>query len=159
MLQTISSTGTLISYLTSNSHAFTSDMISAENYYLKKSNILIYASSVTYKGFTKHPWFKIWRMSFSITKTPTTLRNRIRLSVYSEMTNIRRTSCICPIHRNQVLRQEWRCSWISAHRRCSNYEWSSGVLAIKCTLYYMLDNMYFLFAWDINAKQLHDFYY
>ena len=32
-------------------------------------------------------------------------------------------SCLCPIHWNQVLRWEWRCSWSSADRRCSNYIW------------------------------------
>ena len=32
-------------------------------------------------------------------------------------------SCLCPIHWRQVLSQGWRCSWKSAHRRCSNYIW------------------------------------
>ena len=32
-------------------------------------------------------------------------------------------SCLCPIHWSQVLSQEWRCSWSSADRRCSNYIW------------------------------------
>ena len=32
-------------------------------------------------------------------------------------------SCLCPIQWTQVLRQEWRCSWSSADRRCSNYIW------------------------------------
>ena len=32
-------------------------------------------------------------------------------------------SCLCPIHWNQVLSWEWRCSWSSADRRCSNYIW------------------------------------
>ena len=32
-------------------------------------------------------------------------------------------SCLCPIHWNQVLSQEWRCSWSSAGRRCSKYIW------------------------------------
>ena len=27
------------------------------------------------------------------------------------------------IHWSQVLRWEWRCSWSSAYRRCSNYIW------------------------------------
>ena len=31
--------------------------------------------------------------------------------------------CLCPIHWNQVLSREWRCSWSSADRRCSNYIW------------------------------------
>ena len=32
-------------------------------------------------------------------------------------------SCIWPIHWSQVLSREWRCSWSSANRRCSNYIW------------------------------------
>ena len=32
-------------------------------------------------------------------------------------------SCLCPIHWSQVLSREWRCSWSSADRRCSNYLW------------------------------------
>ena len=30
---------------------------------------------------------------------------------------------LCPIHWSQVLSWEWRCSWSSADRRCSNYIW------------------------------------
>ena len=32
-------------------------------------------------------------------------------------------SCHCPIHWSQVLNWEWRCSWGSANRRCSNHIW------------------------------------
>ena len=32
-------------------------------------------------------------------------------------------SCLCPIHWSQVLSWEWRCSWSSADRRCTNYIW------------------------------------
>ena len=32
-------------------------------------------------------------------------------------------SCLCVIYWDQVLSQEWRCSWSSADRRCSNYIW------------------------------------
>ena len=32
-------------------------------------------------------------------------------------------SCLWPIHWSQVLSREWRCSWGSADRRCSNYIW------------------------------------
>ena len=32
-------------------------------------------------------------------------------------------SCLCLIHWSQVLSWEWRCSWSSADRRCSNYIW------------------------------------
>ena len=31
--------------------------------------------------------------------------------------------CLCPIYWIQVLSREWRCSWSSADRRCSNYIW------------------------------------
>ena len=32
-------------------------------------------------------------------------------------------SYFCSIHWSQVLSREWRCSWSSADRRCSNYIW------------------------------------
>ena len=32
-------------------------------------------------------------------------------------------SCFCPTHWCQVLSREWRCSWSSADRRCSNCIW------------------------------------
>ena len=32
-------------------------------------------------------------------------------------------SCLCPIYWSQVLSREWRWSWNSADRRCSNYIW------------------------------------
>ena len=55
------------------------------------------------------------------------------VGAYCQTSNIRRTkfqnldvivlscSCLCPIHWNQVLSREWRCSWSSTDRRCSNY--------------------------------------
>ena len=33
------------------------------------------------------------------------------------------SSCLCPIHWSLVLSREWRYSWSSADRRCSNYIW------------------------------------
>ena len=32
-------------------------------------------------------------------------------------------SCFSPIYWSHVLSREWRCSWSSADRRCSNYIW------------------------------------
>ena len=32
-------------------------------------------------------------------------------------------SCLCATYWSQVLSGEWRCSWSSADRRCSNYIW------------------------------------
>ena len=37
-------------------------------------------------------------------------------------------SCLRPIDRSRVLSREWRCSWSSADRRCSNYIWWSTIL-------------------------------
>ena len=57
------------------------------------------------------------------------------LKSYRKIYNIRRTKsrnlmilvssciCLCPIYWSQVLSWEWRCSWSSADRRCSNYIW------------------------------------
>ena len=40
-------------------------------------------------------------------------------------------SCLRSIHWSQVLSWEWRCSWSSADRRCSNYIWVIN----NCTAY------------------------
>ena len=56
-------------------------------------------------------------------------------SEYRQVSNIRRTksqhlkysllSCdfLCQIPWSQMLSREWRCSWSSANRQCSNYIW------------------------------------
>ena len=57
------------------------------------------------------------------------------ISYYRQVSNIRRTKsqhlkilvpscgCLCRIPWSQMLSREWRCSWSSADRRCSNYIW------------------------------------
>ena len=54
---------------------------------------------------------------------------------YRQVSNIRRTKsqqlkflvlscgCLCRIPWSQILSREWRCSWGSADRQCSNYIW------------------------------------
>ena len=56
-------------------------------------------------------------------------------TIYHQTSNMRQTmsqnkmflisscSCLCLIHGSQVLSREWRCSWSSANRHCSNYIW------------------------------------
>ena len=34
---------------------------------------------------------------------------------------------LCPIHWSQVLSQEWKCSWSSADKRCSDYIWVNNL--------------------------------
>ena len=45
-------------------------------------------------------------------------------------------SCLCPIYWSHVLSWEWRCSWSSADRRCSNYIWViNNLIAYKGAAY------------------------
>ena len=45
-------------------------------------------------------------------------------------------SCLCPIHWSQMLSREWRCSWSSADKRCSNYIWvNNSFIAFSCATY------------------------
>ena len=49
------------------------------------------------------------------------------------------SSCsgLCPIRWSQVLSWEWRCSWSSADRRCSNYIWViNNFIAYKGATYF-----------------------
>ena len=41
-------------------------------------------------------------------------------------------SCVCPIHWSHVSSREWRCSWSSANRRCSNSIWVSNKFIAYC---------------------------
>ena len=37
-------------------------------------------------------------------------------------------SYLCPIRWSQLISREWRCSWSSADRRCSNYIWVTTIV-------------------------------
>ena len=69
-------------------------------------------------------------------------------------------SCLRSIRWSQMLSWEWRCSWSSADRRCSNYIWEFHRL-LGCDLYYMFygrcgrlsDNSYGTCAsWRLKAQ-------
>ena len=45
--------------------------------------------------------------------------SRTKLNI--QMFLVSSCSRLCPIHWSQALSREWRCSWSSADRRCSNY--------------------------------------
>ena len=77
---------------------------------------------------------------------------RRHLYIYRKISNIRRTksqdlnvslisSCsrLCPIPWNPVLSGEWRCSWSSADRRCSNYIWVINDLIVNWGAAYIRD--------------------
>ena len=77
-------------------------------------------------------------------------------------------SCLSPIYWSHVLSWEWRCSWSSADRRCSNYIWViNNLIAHKgasyirgLTVYGIVHNQYFcaLFAWKyicLGTRRLH----
>ena len=60
-------------------------------------------------------------------------------------------SCLCSIHCSQVLSWEWRCSWISTDRRCSNYSISQEICtrfccALLCCGFVIVHNE---FTWSI----------
>ena len=48
-------------------------------------------------------------------------------------------SCLCPLHWSQLLSREWRCSWSSTDRWCSNYMYIRVIINfvayLRCRLY------------------------
>ena len=48
-------------------------------------------------------------------------------------------SCLYPIRWSQELSWEWRCSWSSADRRCSNYIWVINYLIVYESAPYITD--------------------
>ena len=65
-------------------------------------------------------------------------------------------SCLlCHIHWSQVFSREWRCSWSSADRRCSNYIWVIsnsiaywGVFYIRGLMVHMVHSLLLLFRFS-----------
>ena len=65
------------------------------------------------------------------------------------------SSCLSPIYWSLVLSWEWRCSWSSADRRCSNYIWEINNLSApqRCVLYERFDGTS-LFVSGIHRKSV-----
>ena len=56
--------------------------------------------------------------------------------------------CLCPIYWSQVLSREWRCSWSSADRRCSNYIWVINNLDAYLGASYIRDLVVDVVGWN-----------
>ena len=65
-------------------------------------------------------------------------------------------SCLCSIQWSQVLSPEWRCSWSSADRRCSNYVTHETPLASSNWNKYCWLNVVILFMKYTGTDQNHD---
>ena len=60
-------------------------------------------------------------------------------------------SCLYPIRWSQVLSWEWRCSWSSADRRCSNYIWVINNLIVYLSATYIRDlTVGWLLQWQLT---------
>ena len=67
-------------------------------------------------------------------------------------------SCLCPIYWSHVWSREWRCSWSSADRRCSNYIWvidnliaNKGASYIRdLTVYHVTFIIFLNYPWVSN---------
>ena len=64
--------------------------------------------------------------------------------------------CLCPIHWSQVLSWEWRCSWSSADRRCSNYIWVTNNFIAYKGVSYIRDFTVFIKrgCWNWNSSKI-----
>ena len=83
------------------------------------------------------------------------------LCEYRETSNISHTklqnfflasscACLCPISWGELLSQEWRFSWNSANKRCSNYTWVINYFIAYLAASYIrgLALMAFISAWS-----------
>ena len=48
-------------------------------------------------------------------------------------------NCLCAVYWSHVLSREWRCSWSSADRQCSNYIWVNSNLIVYKGASYIRD--------------------
>ena len=71
---------------------------------------------------------------------------RVAPNLKTHMFLVSSSSCLCPIYWSQVLSWEWRCSWSSADRRCSNYIWViNNLIAHKGATYIKDLTVYWIF--------------
>ena len=80
------------------------------------------------KGRSRNPWGRFWTTwAISVLKNDRkhkysqTSIIRCTKSPKLIVSNVSSCSCLCAIHWNQVLSQEWRFSWSIACRCCSNF--------------------------------------
>ena len=64
--------------------------------------------------------------------------------------------CLCPIYWSRMLSREWRCSWSSAERGCSNYIWVINNLITYQGATYIRDLTVLCNAHHINAQVIID---
>ena len=65
-------------------------------------------------------------------------------------------SCLCPIHWSQVLSREWRFSFSSADRRCSNYIWVINSFIAYLAATNITGLTAFIWISSLLLKQLYD---
>ena len=63
---------------------------------------------------------------------------------------------LCPIQWSQVLSREWRCSWSSADRRCSNYIWVVDYFIAYQSASYIRDFTVLVFVMGIATQRVVD---
>ena len=75
------------------------------------------------------------------------------------------SGCPCPIHWSQMLSREWRCSWSSADRRCSNYICMnnnviaySGAPYIRCLTVIYLISILFRMIFKAGCVRKHNIF-
>ena len=61
------------------------------------------------------------------------------IQIWSRYSLFKNTGCSLPASSSAALSREWRCSWSSADRRCSNYIEQQFNCLLKCALYYRLE--------------------
>ena len=59
-------------------------------------------------------------------------------------------SCLCAIYWSQVLSPEWRCSWSSAERWCSNYIWVVNSFVAYWGALYIRDLTVSVVEWEFK---------
>ena len=82
---------------------------------------------------------EVWTCLLSTRCAISTIKHLIQVALNPKLKMFLVSSCIClcPIHWSHVLNREWRCSWNSTNRGCSNYIWviNKSLLPTKVILY------------------------
>ena len=104
---------------------------------VRQSDLIIV--SISSKHFMSSKWELPSYFYFKLHQTP-------KLEWFASCLTV---NCLCPIHWSQLLCREWRCSWSSAGRRCSNYICMINTRKAYYCLYWRFDCIsYFIIYWE-----------
>ena len=103
--------------------AYCFDILYWGDYTLCSKYLLLVTKLFTQKLHMQSVMQQPYQNVFEVQDTTVNSPIQVAPNPKTKMCLVSSCGCLCPIHWNQVLSREWRCSWSSGDRHFSNYIW------------------------------------